>query len=304
MTSASITSARRSAVGGNISGSEATTTTVAVPPFGTTRRRARREMDVRAQEAAQLEALRAATEPPQPEVEASSRATVRGHYGFLHRPLSMAYWHPLWLELRRYEFHWQLDSPCGNVYRFILIERTVDGESQKCVVRGDRRKINPIVDFFDALMYMIMEGAPVREVRFVDEAGCQMTLRFTCKPSLGQYHEDVSEEDKIGWTMEERNARLDVAQTVKLGHAIDIELVDGLSKKTTLLVKGLALQTLSYLLMTSIPSFLNRHDLGVKNLDFLPKDQLTMIRFTFCFFRREMRMTPLDIGELNELLPE
>ena len=216
----------------------------------------------------------------------------------------MTYWHHFLLELRRYEFHWQLDSPCGNVYRFILIERTVDAESQKCVVRGDRRKINPIVDFFDALMYMIMEGAPVREVRFVDEAGCQMTLRFTCKPSLGQYHEDVSEEDKIGWTMEERNARLDVAQTVKLGHAIDIELVDGLSKKTTLLVKGLALQTLSYLLMTSIPSFLNRHDLGVKNLDFLPKDQLTMIRFTFCFFRREMRMTPLDIGELNELLPE
>jgi hypothetical protein len=295
----------RSIVGGSISESSVSTSAaVSAPLFGTSRRRARRETEKKAQEAAQIEALRAAREAPLPEVEAAARETVKEHYGFLMIPLYMEYWQHFLVELRRFEFHWQIGSPCGNVYRFMLIERTVGGENQLCVLRSDKRRANCLVEFFDAIGYFIVEGPQKRDIKFDDGSGNLQILRVTCAPSLGDYNPSRAEQDRVGWSVEERDARGDVAQSVRIGHFVDMELIDSATGSIKVLVKGLSLQTLAYLLMASIPPFLNRHDLGVRNMDFLPKEQIKMIRFTWCFFRREMRMTPVDIGELNEMLPE
>lgn len=213
------------------------------------------------------------------------------HYGFIQKPLYMATWQEFLRELRRFELQWSLAPGPGGIYQLKIYDHAEPGDGLLCELKGAGCSSAPIADVFEACGCITEGSINVGAVRFL-EGLSDSTLRIESKKRLGET--TIADEKPILPGLTQHNCR---------GTSVNISVLDNKSRLVTPLFSDLSVQTLNYAFITSLPAFLKRTDVGIRNSDFVTKDQMRHFRFAWCFLRKESWMTPVEMGELDSLLP-
>ncbi|RNF15501.1 uncharacterized protein Tco025E_05521 [Trypanosoma conorhini] len=215
-------------------------------------------------------------------------------YGFLHKPFSFTHWSAFLQELRQIEFRWTLAPIAGGVIVFTALEHGGEGEKVLCQLRGSTGSA-PIAEFFECCGTLTQGSCDKRSVRFIDLDGSEHVLRVVSKRQLAATNAATPISDEpILPVLSQYNCR---------GTSVDVSVIDSRTGVVTPLFHDLSLQTFNYAFLTSIPIFLKRGDVGIRNADFVSKEQMRHFRFAWCFLRRESMMTAVEMSELDLLLP-
>lgn len=270
------------------------------PEFGTTRRRRHRQVEREIRDKAVIEEVARAHKQPSQESEEDAETICRARYNFLDKPLYMRYWTPFLAELKRLEFRWMLTPGVGAVYHLDVVEHeaATGREVTLCKLRGNGNMCLPLADIFDGLCGLLNGDFLSFSAQFFSPDRKQY-LVFEAVPRI-ESNVDTSRvqpaQNVFG-----RDVPQFFAQTSRTGYCVNLSLMENDVK--TPLFHELSIMTICYAHLTSVPTFLHRTDIGIRNYDFLPPDQLKTFRFVWCFLRRECRMTPVEIGELDLLIP-
>lgn len=307
------------------------TTTPVVPEFGTQRRRHQRRQDRQLREKAAIDALAHQQRIPTPDEEDDAEVYCRSRFGFLERPLYMQTWFQFQQELLRYTMRWSLTPGIGGVYHLEILEHTVEGEQVLTSLQADGNKHAPIADMFEGLCGIIQgsmmsfsvpfssvgmdRGRPkhlVVEAKGFLESDAAKAKSATSSSSLkGTFDREYQmvSPPASGVFLRQNDPSISqriFAQTSQTGLCLTYSVMETMSDGTfarTVLCRDLSLQTACHMHLQSIPIFLQRRDIGIPNWDFISKDQMRMFRFVWCYIRRECRMEPLEIADLDVLLP-
>ncbi|KAH9580112.1 hypothetical protein LSM04_008357 [Trypanosoma melophagium] len=215
-------------------------------------------------------------------------------YGFLQKPLIMNLWSEFLQELRSIEFRWSLAPSAGGVIILTVLEHGIDGEKALCSLRGTSG-CAPIAEFFECCGGFIQGSLSKHDTRFLDLDGTEYILRVVTTRRIPEGHAiDLVADEPILPVLAQYNCR---------GTSVDVSIVETKTGVETPLFQNLSLQSFNYAFLTSVPIFLKRTDVGVRNVDFVSKEQMRHFRFAWCFLRRESMMTAVDMTELDSLLP-
>ncbi|ORC91002.1 uncharacterized protein TM35_000074260 [Trypanosoma theileri] len=216
------------------------------------------------------------------------------NHGFLQKPLIINHWSEFLQELRRIEFRWSLAPSAGGVIILTILEHGIDGEKVLCSLRGTSG-CAPIAEFFECCGSFIQGSLSKYDTRFVDLDGGEFLLRVVATRRIPEGNTlDLIADKPILPVLAQYDCR---------GTSVDVSIVETKTGVQTLLFQNLSLQTFNYAFLTSVPIFLKRTDVGVRNVDFVSKEQMRHFRFAWCFLRRESMMTAVDMTELDSLLP-
>lgn len=278
------------------------------PQFGSSKKRAQREeLRVLKEKAVVEEHARKRLKPTQDD-EDEAEVVCRARYGFLEKPPYLSYWSHFLAEIKRIEFRWSLTPGMGGVYHLRIVEHDADGEHELCHLVGDGKQCHPIADMFEGISGILQGTFTSFSVPFISGAngGRPQNLVLEAKPQIvspSASPEEVAAMSAAANPQAATNRIGLMVQTAKTGYCLDVYIVEKGSTFRSPLFHDVSLQALFHAHLESIPLFLRRTDIGIPNHDFIPADQMTMFRFVWCFIRRECRMTPVELGELNHLLP-
>jgi hypothetical protein len=280
-----------------------------VPHFGSTKKRMKREVARALQDKAVIAEHARRQRAPTQDEEDDAEVTCRARYGFLEKPPYIQHWSHFLAEIKRVEFRWSLAPGIGGVYHLRVMEHDADGEHELCHLIGDGKQCHPIADMFEGISGILQGTFMSFSVPFISSAvnsGKAQNLVFEAKPQVTSpcATEEENERQRSAADPIAATSRLKMmVQTAKTGYCIDVCLMEKDSPIKVPLFHDISLQALFHAHIESIPPFLRRTDIGIPNHDFLPAEQMTVFRFLWCFIRRECRMTPLELGDINHLLP-
>ncbi|ESL10640.1 hypothetical protein TRSC58_01623 [Trypanosoma rangeli SC58] len=226
--------------------------------------------------------------------EDEAKSVCFENYGFLQKPLKFAHWSAFLQELRRIEFRWTLAPSVGGVIVFTALEHGGEGEKVLCKIKGSTGSA-PIAEFFECCGTLTQGSCDKRSVRFLDIDGGGHVLSVVSKRKIDSNNAAPPVFDEpILPVLAQYNCR---------GTSVDVSVIDTRTDVVTPVFHELSLQAFNYAFLTSIPVFLKRADVGIRNADFVSKEQMRHFRFAWCFLRRESMMTAVEMNELDFLLP-
>lgn len=228
-----------------------------------------------------------------PASEEDAKCLCFDKYSFVRKPSYMPTWTEFLRELRRVELRWALEPGARGVLVLRLYDHSEPGDGFLCEVKGDGSRCSPIAEFLECCGTLTQGAEFSKEVPFLHRQS-HTVLRVESVRRLESSSGAVPDEEPILHSMAQYNCR---------GTSVNVSLLDRRTGLRTPLYHNISLQTLNYALLTSIPVFLKRPDIGVRNADFVSKNQMDQFRFAWCFLRKETFMTPVDMGELDNLLP-
>lgn len=212
-------------------------------------------------------------------------------YGFVQKPLFMETWQEFLRELQRVEMAWSLAPSAGGMLQLKIFDHLEPGDGLLCELRGAANRSAPVAEMFEACGSISQGAMSKGEVQFFDGENCSV-LQIESKKRLGD--PSFKDEPPILPALCQYNCR---------GTSVSLSVLDKKTQVRTPLFSDISIQTLNYAFMTSLPLFLKRIDIGVRNADFVTKDQMRHFRYAWCFLRKESWMTPVELGELDMLLP-
>lgn len=225
--------------------------------------------------------------------EKEARLICLNNYGFLQKPLYQEKWAEFLSELRRIELSWRLFPVANGGIDLTVLDHSEELNKTLHIFRGvnGQGKSSPMADLFEACGSIINGSIQEENIYFKYENKCE-SLRLN--PQKRDILFPPKEED-YGYPVMARSQCTRVA--VNVSH---VNMSTGVS---TPLLRNISFQTFVYCFLTSIPVFLKRTDIGVRNLDFVSAEQMSHFRFAWCYLRREAWMTPLEMEEFDTLLP-
>ncbi|CAJ1010525.1 hypothetical protein Q4I28_005840 [Leishmania naiffi] len=203
----------------------------------------------------------------------------------------METWQEFLRELQRVELGWSLAPNAGGTLQLKIHDHLEPGDGVLCELKGGTNRSAPLAEFFEACGSMSQGTISRAEIQFFDEESCSVLL-IESKKRLGDT--PFKDEPPILPFFCQFNCR---------GTSVSLSVLDKKTLIRTPLFSDISIQTLNYAFMTSLPLFLKREDLGIRNVDFVTKDQMRHFRYAWCFLRKESWMTPVELGELDALLP-
>lgn len=212
-------------------------------------------------------------------------------YGFVQKPLFMETWQEFLKELQRVELSWSLAPGANGTLHLKVYDHFEPGDGLLCELPGSTSRSAAIAEFFEACGSITQGGAAEADIHFLD-GGKHSVLQIASKKCF--VNSDIKDEPPILPFKCQYSSRCT---------SVSISVLDKQIGVTTPLFSDISLQTLNYAFMTSLPIFLKRPDIGVRNADFVTKDQMRHFRFAWCFLRKESWMTPVEMAELDTLLP-
>nr|CCD12228.1 unnamed protein product [Trypanosoma congolense IL3000] len=226
--------------------------------------------------------------------ESEARRCCYENYGFLQKPLLLNSWCEFLVELRRIEFRWKLLPLLEGIINFSIVEYTREGETVLCDLRTLTRS-GPIANFFECCGALVQGSTDKYFVGFSGPDGVENVLEVrTNRLICGEQDTQTADEKPIVPTLAQFNCR---------GTSVDLILTNSETGAQRTLIRNFSLQSFNYAFLTSIPIFLKQTDIGIRNVDFVSEDQMRHFRFAWCFLRRESMMTPVEMSELDYLLP-
>lgn len=246
------------------------------PDFGRRRRRLQRRTEKRIFE---------------PENDDDAKNACFERYGFVQKPMFMETWQEFLRELQRVELGWFLAPGAGGTLQLKVFDHFEPGDGLLCELTGSTTRSAPLAEFFEICGSICQGGAAQGEVNFLDR-GKHFVLQIGSKKCFAS--DSFKDEPPILPFKSQYNCR---------GTSVSLTILDKQTSISTPLFADLSLQTLNYAFLTSLPIFLKRSDIGVRNADFVTKDQMRHFRFAWCFLRKESWMTPVEMTELDCLLP-
>ncbi|KAF5226705.1 hypothetical protein ECC02_000206 [Trypanosoma cruzi] len=230
--------------------------------------------------------------PAMDEYEAKSICFEK--YGFIQKPLLVKNWSFFLQELRRIEFRWALSPNAGGVIVFTALEHGREGEKVLCNLKGSTG-CAPIAEFFECCGGLIQGRCEKYFVKFLDPDGGEHVVKIVSK-------RQIAASDNVSPVFDEPILPV-LAQHNCRGTSVEVSVTDSRTGVLTPVFNDISLQTFNYAFLTSIPVFLKRNDVGIRNADFVSKEQMRHFRFAWCFLRRESLMTAVEMSELDLLLP-
>lgn len=212
-------------------------------------------------------------------------------YGFVQKPLFLETWQEFLRELQRVELTWSLMPSAGGTLQLKIHDHFESGDGVLCELKGAANRSAPLAEFFEACGSMSQGAMSKAEIEFFDGENCSVLL-IESKKRLGEV--PFKDDPPILPLLCQFNCR---------GTSVSLSVLDKKTLLRTPLFSDISIQTLNYAFMTSLPVFLKRTDLGIRNADFVTKDQMRHFRYAWCFLRKESWMTPVEMGELDALLP-
>ncbi|CCW67985.1 unnamed protein product [Phytomonas sp. Hart1] len=225
--------------------------------------------------------------------ELRAQAACKDSYGFLRKPLLMKSWTEFQKELQRIEFQWYLAPESGGIITLKVFDHSEPGNGFLCELKGNGSKCTPIADFFECCGSILTGNSESHTIYFIND-----TSEFLLLVNSERF---INSHDRI--KSEDLAKKEELMHTIGLGTMVNLLIIDKKTNLRTPLFNKISLLTLNYAFLTSIPIFLKRNDVGVRNVDFVSKNQIHHFRFAWCFIRSRSSMTPIDITELDCLLP-
>lgn len=225
------------------------------------------------------------------ENDAGAKDACFERYGFVQKPMFMQTWQEFLRELQRVELGWSLTPSAGGTLKLKIYDHLEPGDGLLCELTGSASRSAPMADFFEACGSICQGAATQGEIQFLDGPK-RFVLQITSKKRFASG--DFKEEPPILPFTCQYNCR---------GTSVSLSVLDQETGVSTPLFSEISIQTLNYAFMTSLPVFLKRADIGVRNADFVTKEQMRHFRFAWCFLRKESWMTPVEMTELDCLLP-
>lgn len=281
---------------------------VSAPEFGTRRRRHQRASASELADKAVIEGRKIAMgAPATQQTEDDAETLCRSRYGFFEKPPYLPYWSQFLAELRRYELRWSVSPGVGTEYHLDIVEFTATGESFLCRLHGDGSQCQPIADMFNGIGAVVQGVLSDFSVPFLSHRSRPQYLVFTSKPLLSAPSSTSSATASSSSEAPRHHQHPDIPnfvfQSHRTGYAFSVCIMEQHSPIRTPLIHELSLQATTHMMLQSMPPFFRRTDIGVRNADLMPKDQIQAFRFLWCFLRRECRMVPMDMANLDDLLP-
>ncbi|CCW61719.1 unnamed protein product [Phytomonas sp. EM1] len=228
-----------------------------------------------------------------PGSELRAEAICKDSYGFLKKPLFMESWTEFQKELNRIELQWYLAPGSNGIITLKLFDHREQGDGLLCELKGEGSKCKPIADFFECCGSLLTGVSDTHTVPFINDSS-EFLLVANSERFIDSSHTTQSED---------LAKRHDLTYTIGLGTMVNLSVIDQKTNIRTPLFHRISLLAFNYALLSSIPIFLKRNDIGVRNLDFVSKEQMQQFRFAWCFIRSRSSMTPVDVTELDCLLP-
>lgn len=227
------------------------------------------------------------------ECEADAKHRCITMYDMIERPLCLPSWFAFMRQLQRFEMQWRLEPGVAGTYVLDLNDHTCTRKANVVQLRGSGGHCKPIADMFECCVHLVQGTHTEKIVLFDDGGGGRQLLRLSTKQFLPENNRAAAPQHSSR-TLTQFNCR---------GTLVSLSLVDTTTRLVTSLFTDMAMQTFLYAFLTSLPIFLKRHDIGIRNAEFVSADQMRHFRFAWCFLRKEAFMTPLEMGELDNLIP-
>ncbi|KAG5472293.1 hypothetical protein LSCM1_03692 [Leishmania martiniquensis] len=212
-------------------------------------------------------------------------------YGFLQKPVFLETWQEFLRELQRVELGWSLAPSSGGTLQLKIHDHLEPGDGLLCELKGAANQSAPLAEFFEACGSVSQGRMSKCEIQFFDGESSSVLL-IESKKRLGE--NSFKDDPPISPLFCQFDCR---------GTSVSLSVLDKKTLVRTPLFSDISSQTLNYAFLTSLPLFLKRTDLGVRNADFVTEDQMRHFRYAWCFLRKESCMTPVELGELDALLP-
>ncbi|KPA83065.1 putative mitochondrial hypothetical protein [Leptomonas pyrrhocoris] len=251
-------------------------TTSATPEFGRRKRRMQRRTEKRMFDV---------------ETDDDAKNACFERYGFVQKPMFMETWQEFLRELQRVEISWCLAPSAGGTLQLSIFDHSEPGDGLLCELSGNTSRSAPLAEFFEACGSICQGAATKGEIQFID-GDKHSVLQIVSKNRF--VSRDFKEDPPILPFACQHNCR---------GTSVSLSVLDKRTSVTAPLFSDISVQTLNYAFLTALPIFLKRSDIGVRNVDFVTKDQMRHFRFAWCFLRKESWMTPVEMTELDCLLP-
>lgn len=209
-------------------------------------------------------------------------------YGFLRKPAYMAKWSVFLTEIRQAELTWSL-LPSGGLTLRVASHANGSSEDLRLFNGQNSNRTSSIADLFESLGSIINGSRCEENVFFRNETRVE-SLRIMPRELPADFPSDPSDV----FTM---------ARSTCPSVALDIFHVNVPNGVSTPLFTNFSFLAFCNAFLNSIPIFLRKNDIGIRNVDFVTPEQMQHFRFAWCYLRREGWMSPLDIGEFDCLLP-
>lgn len=253
---------------------------VKVPLFGKRRREERRKNDSESR-------LSLVANVSEEDAKVFCQSTC----GFFVRPTYMKNWKIFYGELKKIELQWSLVPSCNNEIHLKVFDRTEEPNELHTFVQKNLAKSTVIADLFEACG-AIINGSRKEENVFFSTGETLEALRLV-----------PSEKEALFSPGALDISNFIVPQSLCTSVSLDVSHVNISKSIATPLFKDLSFQAFCFAFLNSIPLFLKRNDVGIRNIDFVSAEQMRHFRFAWCYLRREGWMTPLELGEFDLLLP-
>eukprot|EP00796_Vickermania_ingenoplastis_P005826 gene5826-4153_t len=252
-----------------------------VPLFGRRRRKEKKASDITISTATLID-------------ENEARDICRKNYGFFSKPVYMEKWGTFLSELKRAELSWSVIPVSGGGMTLKLIDHSHHANEVLHEFRGrNSTQSSPLADLFEACG-SIVNGSRQEENVLFNQKGFSEVLKLV--PTEKEYmYPYIPPEGELGIPL--------LAKSECTRVSLDVLHLNSSNGVLTPLFRGLSFQAFCYAFLTSIPCFLKKTDVGVRNLDFVSQEQMTHFRYAWCYLRREAWMTPLEMEEFDALLP-
>lgn len=211
--------------------------------------------------------------------------------GFIAKPAYMQDWRSFYSELKKVELCWSLIPACNGEIHLEVFDRSEEPNLLHSFRGKNPNKSSSIADLFEAFG-SIVNGSLQEENVFFTKGGVSEALRIQPEKREMLFPPDSKH---LGGGIP--------PQSLSISVALDIKHVNMSNCVVTPLFTGLSFQAFCFAFLNSIPAFLKRNDIGIKNIDFVSRDQMNHFRYGWTYLRREAWLSPLELGEFDLLLP-
>lgn len=223
--------------------------------------------------------------------EVDAKFFCRSTCGFIAKPTYMKEWKFFFGDLKRIELCWSLIPSGSNEIHLKVCDRAEEPSELHTFIGKNFDKSSAIADLFEACG-SIINGSKREESVYFSKDGSLEALRL-----------QPVEMEALFPPKEKDLSTFIIPQSRCTSVALNIAHVNASKGIVTPLFNDLSFQSFCFAFLNSIPVFLKRNDVGIRNIDFVSHEQMKHFRFAWCYLRREAWMTPLELGEFDLLLP-
>lgn len=224
--------------------------------------------------------------------EEDAEVYCKGKCGFIEKPVFFPRWSEFYSDLRRIYLSWRLYPIANGGTDLRIFDRHENGNELLHTFRGSNSSTSsPIADLFEACG-SIINGSLNEESIYFKNNDLVEVLRITPQ-KMNSFSDHKEFKNNVTVLPQSRCTSV----------ALNITHVNVSNSVVSPLVTNISFQAFCFAFLNSIPDFLKRSDAGIKNIDFVSQEQMRHFRFAWCYLRREAWMTPVELGELDLLLP-